>query len=112
MTDSSTIPVTIRPEAAARVDELGLQQEFEQILGFVCRNFSGLSRLDVILSEPYDHVDDPIVYFEPHVLHPPPGEEPDREPWQSWCHWMTSAFSPDVLRHFNLSEVYESPNGR
>jgi hypothetical protein len=50
----TTIPVTIAPEAAARVAELGMQRELERMLDFLRQEVSGVLSVTVRLLPPYD----------------------------------------------------------
>ena len=49
MNTLADIPVTVSPEAAARVAELGMQAEFDQLLEKARRTLAGLRRMNVVL---------------------------------------------------------------
>src|SRR5260370_25149084 len=57
MMNPTTIPITIAPEAAERVAELGMQRELERMLDFL-REVSGVLSVDVQLALPYDTGDE------------------------------------------------------
>src|SRR4051794_24974808 len=71
---SSTVdgPVTVSPEAAARVAELGLQREFEQIVEHTRQTIPGLRRLEVTLAPAHDTGDDPASSSMPSCPGPNP----------------------------------------
>ncbi len=101
--ESTTIPLTIAPEAAARVAELGLQREFDLMLDQIRKVVSGLRSIDVTLAEPYDTGDEPWVLFEvcmdnPHLPYNPAERD--------WGNWKIQTFHPDVHRHFVMLAHY------
>jgi hypothetical protein len=100
----------IAPEAARRVAHLGLEREFSEMLEHVSTSFPCLVRIDVVLSLPVEECDDPIVYFQPVMQELHPGDALQRHAWDAWCDWQFGRYSPDVIRHFNLLEIYEKPN--
>jgi hypothetical protein len=61
MSEATNVPVTIEPEAAARVAELGLQAEFEQMLEQVRKTVRGLRQIEVTLRDRYDTGGEPGV---------------------------------------------------
>jgi hypothetical protein len=106
---TATIPVTVTPEAAARVAELGMQRELDQMLEHAKQTIPGLRSILVEESPHYEAGDEEGVTIWA-VMHPPnPGE--DRTEWQ-WGRWVTGAFPPDVFRHFVLMTRYEADHGR
>lgn len=111
MAATLAVLVSVQPEALAHITQLGLQGEFQQILDHTTHCFSGLTTLDVVLSRHYDDVDEPVVYFQPHLPEPQLGEERAYQEGQRWNEWVISTFQPDVLRHFNLAQIYDN-NGR
>jgi hypothetical protein len=54
MATVATVPVTISPEAALRIQQLGRQREVERMLEHARQTVPGLLGLDVQLVEPYD----------------------------------------------------------
>jgi hypothetical protein len=101
-----TVPLTIDPEAAARVAELGMQAELEQMLEHARRTIPGLQRLDVVLDPPYDTGDEPAVVIEA-LRDPATRAEPDQT-WWHYSGWEITTFPPDVCRHFSLLILYGS----
>jgi hypothetical protein len=58
MTAIATVPMKITPEAAARVAELGIQAELDQMLEHVRKVVPKLQSLEVELAEPCDTGDE------------------------------------------------------
>jgi hypothetical protein len=97
---NTTIPVTITPEAAQHVAQLGMQAELERMLQHTLQTVSGLQSINVVLDEPYDTGDEPAVVIE--VWRDPAcHSSEDRTQWELGC-WQADSFSPDVCRHFTL----------
>jgi hypothetical protein len=109
MSAVTAIPLTVEPEAAAHVAELGMQGEFEKMLEHIRQVVPGLCRINVRLWVPEDFDDDPRVTFE--------GVRNSPVEWLSriideWFAWVIGSFSPDVLRHFTFFTTVESAHGR
>lgn len=97
---AATIPVTIDPEAAELVAELGMQAELEQMLDQARRMIPGLRRLQVVYGEPYDTGPDPSVVIDAYC--DPALHEAARRAMHDYSRWKVTAFHPDVFRHFTL----------
>src|SRR5437763_11342185 len=109
MSPTLDVPVTVSPEAMARVAELGLQREFEQIVEHTRRSIPGLRRIEVTLAPPQDTGDDPRVILDAFLS----GRESLQDPvFDPWGEWMLATFSPDVWRHFMLLTVDGPGAGR
>src|SRR5438094_981362 len=112
MASTKSVPLTITPEATARITELNMHREFEKILEVTLKAFTHVVRIEVIVAWPPDYEDDPRVILETYVS-PPPSEEMDVfEQWNQWSRSMGAEFSPDVIRHFLVMEHIEPSNGR
>jgi hypothetical protein len=97
----ATIPVMIAEDAAARVAELGMQREFEQMVEHIKRTAPGLRAIRVTLE--YDPA---CPSMEPQVVilahrDDLSGEEAlkDRAGWD-WGAWQGETFPPQVFQHF------------
>lgn len=106
---TATIPVTVPAEAAARVEELGMQREFEIMLDFLKQNMPGLRSIVVEVDPTIDMWDAASVVLWTH--RDDPGLEIDPGD-QIWGSWFVNAFSPDVCRHFVHLSTYEAPHAR
>jgi hypothetical protein len=97
----TTIPATIAPEAAARVAELGMQRELEQMLDFLRQEVAGVLSVDVQLALPYDTGDETSIVLE----------VPLDRPWSDASarrqirDWKIRAFPPQVNRYFAILTV-------
>jgi hypothetical protein len=103
MTTSATIPVTVRPEAAARIGELGRQAEVDRMIDYARRNLPELDRIEVSLYDRYELGDEPVLAIEAW----------GRRPFDSADHtdrnldrWVVTEFPPEVLEHIVM--IYRS----
>jgi hypothetical protein len=110
MSIPTTIPVTVEPEAAARVAELGLQAEFEEMLEQVRQMVSKLRRIEVVLVPPYDTGDDPGIVIQ--AFRDMADRDEDDPTWNRFSRWKITTFPPDVFRHFNMWILYEGSHAR
>lgn len=99
MSAPTTVPVTITPEAAARVAELGMHREMEQMVAYARQAVPELRRIEVTLAERYDTGGDPgvtVTAFSDEAW----GRVRDRQSEAN--HWSIHTFAPQVLEHFLL----------
>ena len=107
MSAMTTVPVSIEPEAEARVAELGMRREFEQMLDHIRQAVPELKRVRVSLAYPPDYDDDPRVIIDVHV----PADDAESESWyDAYRNWLITTVSPDVWRHILLMPIYEAEN--
>jgi hypothetical protein len=99
---ASTVPLTISPEAAARVAELRMQRELEQMLEHTHRSVPGLRSLRVMLERDWDG-DDPGVIIEATMDDPHLADDPTEREWGAW---KVTTFPPEVCWHFTMLTVY------
>ena len=100
MSTPVTVPVTVSPEAAARVAELGLQAELERMIEHTCQTIPGLRRIEVIRFERYDMGGEPGVSLEAYSDQP---LEVEQKAWWEWARWQVTTFPPEVCEHLSLS---------
>jgi hypothetical protein len=105
MSAATTIPVTIDADAAARIDELGMQSEFRRLLDHTLQTVPDLCSVRVKLSLPYDTEDDTAITVE--ANRSVPLVVPD-ETWRNWSRWKVATFPPDVARWFQMTTVHEA----
>jgi len=105
----TTVPITIRPEAAARVAELGMQAEFERMVEHTVQTVPGLRSIDVRLALPYDTGDEVRVLLEAMLEKPFPGSHRVSLDWIAWKH---ETFSREVCECFGIMTVYGDGHGR
>lgn len=96
MSASIDIPLTITPEADARLAELGMRKELEQMIAYLREVVPGLAAIDVEIAECYDSRDEPGVSI---IAHSDRVFEPgDTTSWDS-IGWAVKTFPPQVLEH-------------
>ena len=103
MSASATIPVTITPEAAARVAELGMQQAVEQMIEHTRQTVPALRRIELILEPPYDTGDDPYLTIQAHTDRPFRREDTTE---QEWGMWKITTFAPQIYQHIAMQVHY------
>ncbi len=94
--NSVNVPVTIRPEAAARVTELGMQEELQQMIEYARQAVPELAAIEVEVAERYDMGDEPgvsIVAYSDRAFAPE-----DTTSWEV-RRWAVETFPPHVLQH-------------
>ncbi len=97
------VPLTIEPEAAARVAELGMQAELDRMLEHTRQVVSKLQHIRVVLEPPYDTGDEPYLTIEATRGGSYAGDDPTQ---REWGDWLVNSFPPDVWRHFGLLVLY------
>ena len=102
---TQAIPLTVEPEAAALVAELGLQAELEQMLDHARRTITGLQSLGVKFAPAYDTGEEGIII---EAVRSPASRETSDWTWEQFSRWKVSTFSPDVWRYFTLLDEYGS----
>ena len=100
MSEPATVPVTVTDEAAARIAELGIRAEVEEMIDHTLKTITCLRRIEIRLEGPYDTHDDPYLtingYREPEST-----LIPDEE-CRQWSRWYVDRFPPRVREHVNL----------
>jgi len=70
MSATTTVPVTITPEAAARLAELGLQAQLEQMVEHTRQTVPDLVCIELTYREPYDTGITPGICIEAPIKRP------------------------------------------
>ncbi|SRR6266542_385143 len=109
MNQTTNVPLTVTPEAAARVAELGMQRELEQMLEHVRQAVPGLRTIAVELWDQYDLDVEPRVVILATMVSENPVEDRTEN---ALGRWKVTTFSPDVCRHFVILILYEAWDGR
>ncbi len=102
---TTTIPVTVTPEAAERVAELGMHAELERMLEHTRQTVPGLRSIEVQLALPYDTGDETTLLIQATRADRQLPHDPTEDEWDAW---KIETFPPDVYRYFVLLTVYES----
>lgn len=105
-----TIPITVAPDAANRIAELGLDSEFEQMLEHTRQSVVGLRAITVTLECDPELREEPGIVIWSYRDDPGPGDDPtDR----LWGEWKVEKFPPKVCQHVCMLTIYGAPaNGR
>jgi hypothetical protein len=109
MNASTDIPVTITPEAEARIAELGMRKELEQMIDYVRAVTPGLAAIEVTVAERYDTGGEPGISIEAYsdqVFEPG-----NTVSWDSIT-WAVNTFPPQVLEHLCILFSPGRPNAR
>ena len=107
MNTSTDVPVTITPEAEARLAELGMRKEMEQMVAHVREVVPGLAAIEVTIEECYDSRDETGIRIEAYsdqVFEPG-----NTVSWDSAA-WAVKTFPPQVLEHLCILFSPGRPN--
>ncbi len=102
---SAPSTVTVTEEAAARVAELGLQAELEQMIEKARQMVPALKRIEVVLVPTYDIGDEPGINIQATRGDAFRLDDPTEARWSLW---KRQTYSPDVWRHFQLFTHHEA----
>jgi hypothetical protein len=94
MTTSATIPVTVTPEAAARIAELGLEAEVERMIDHARQHLPDVERIEVILYDRFDGCDAQGISIDVYSRRP---FNPDESISRDLSRWFVRAFDSEVL---------------
>ena len=95
----ATIPVNVTPDAAARIAELGLQAEVEQMIEHAQHDLPEVVRIEVALHERPEPGSQPGVCVEAYGTRP---FSPSEHITGHLARWQVAKFPPRVLEHLNL----------
>jgi len=96
----ATIPVTVTPEAAARIAELGFHQQVDQMIDHARQHLPDVVRIEVVLNERYDMGGEPGVTVEAWGTRPfDPADKTQRD----LVGWEVDTFPSEVLEHLHVS---------
>ncbi len=109
---TSTITALVAADAEARVVDLGMRRELDQMLEHTLQNVTGLRAVRVTLEcDPACPGVAPRLVIWAHRDDLPADAGFDRTDWD-WGGWQTATFSPEVCRHFVMLSVYGDADGR
>jgi hypothetical protein len=107
MTLSATVPVSVTPEAAARIAGLGFQAHMDRMIDYARQNLPELTRIQVVLNERYDMGGEPGVAVEAYRRY---SFDPPERIRRQVGKWMVSEFPPEVLEHLMVDYLPEAPD--
>ena len=100
MTTSMTVPVSVTPEAQARIVDLGIQGEVDRMLDYARRNLPELDRIEITLYDRYELGDEPGLAIDAHSRCP--FDHAAERAEQDMVRWQVTEFPPEVLQHIIL----------
>lgn len=103
MSQTLSLPVTVTPEAAARVAELGFQLVVDDIIAQAHRIFPDLQSLHLTLVPSFEMDDIPWLVIECRADR---AEREARDALVAWYTWRAESLPFEVGRHFMLSWVH------
>ncbi|MCE9531135.1 MAG: hypothetical protein K8T89_08425 [Planctomycetes bacterium] len=101
---TSTVPITIGASAQERIDQLGLQTEFEAVLEHAVQTVPGLIRVDVKVDE-HELPEHQAVILDATTKHLEIREELEIEDAQ--MAWRYQVYPPEVAMHFAMTASSE-----
>jgi hypothetical protein len=102
MSATTTVPVTVSPEARSFVDRLGQGHELETMIDRVRHTVSGLRSINVVLDEVTEEMPPGVVLW---VHRDDMGTRSDPT-HRDWIDWMVESFPPNVCQNFTLLSVF------
>jgi hypothetical protein len=105
----TTIPVTITPDATARVEQLGMQKELQTMIDHTREAVPGLVEIGVDTWDVSSEPGEPHVFLVGWRAGQPtfPFEVED-----GWARWFGRTFPPDVAQWFSFEIQYRDEHGR
>jgi hypothetical protein len=105
MSATTTVPITVSPEAAAFVAQSGFQEPLERMLEHTRQVIPALRAIQVVLERIVHEDNRPIVVIE--ATRDDPYREEERSEHQ-WHRWQLETFPPEVCQTFLLF-TYQPP---
>jgi hypothetical protein len=93
------VPLTITPQAAQRLAELGFQKQAEQMIDYARQHIPNLVRIEVVLTDRYDMGGPPAVSIEAWSDRP---FDPADQTYDNLVRWEVKTFPPEVLEHLHV----------
>jgi hypothetical protein len=105
-----TVPLSVTPEAAARINELGIQSEVERMIDHAVKTVRGIRRVEVSLEPVNEMYDEPYLSANAYRVLPLwTDDNPDIDRFRDW---KIDNFTPDVLWRFDLHIRPDWPDAR
>ena len=103
MASVTTVPVTVTPDAAARIADLGMQSEFEQMVEHARQVVPYLRSIRVTLEHDPEGEDEPGIVIWSH--REDTDWEKDTSDWDN-SRWKVTTFPPEVCIQFSMITLY------
>ena len=107
MSTATTIPVTIQPDAAAFLAEIGMERELTRMLDHAKATISHLYALEVVYDD-FPETGPPSLTIYAH-REPHPGEVDHA--WLEFGKWRGTNFRPEVIQNMGLLTVNHTDEG-
>jgi hypothetical protein len=109
MTTTATVPLHVETAAAGRINELGLQREFEAMVAHTRQTVSNLRSIEVKLYDDPDEPGQPRLTIIAWRNGPQEVDDPTHREWDAW---VIQTFPPWVLRWFGFDALSWDECGR
>jgi hypothetical protein len=109
MSTSATVPLTVTPEAAARIAELGITDHVERMIEHARQKLPELERIEVVLYGRDELGDEPGLAID--IYSRRPYELPNRDE-RNLIRWMVREFPPEVLQFIIMDYHPADPRAR
>jgi hypothetical protein len=96
------VPITVTPEAAQRIAELGFQKQVEEMIDHARQQIPQLERIEVVLVDRYDMGGPPGVTIRAWTDRAFRAFDPADKTRQNLIRWEVTTFPPEVLEHLSL----------
>jgi hypothetical protein len=102
------VPVEVASDAAARIQELGFQGEFEMMVDHTKQIVTDLLSLEITLYEDPDEPGEPRIVITAWREGPGTVSDPTRS---KWVDWYLETFPADICRWFLFEVDYKDNHG-
>jgi hypothetical protein len=110
MIASASVPISVSPQARARIAALGLQTALQRMIDYMRQNVLELTRIEVVLYDRDESGEEPGVAVEAYV--PFESFDASGQTRARTGEWLVSEFSPAVLEHVTIDYLPEAPDAR
>ncbi len=107
MTTSATIPVTVTPEAAARIAKLGFQAAVDRMIDYARQHLPEIERIEVVLYDRYELGDAPGVSID---IYGNRRSDPDDTIVSDLINWRVREFPSEVLAQILMDYFSGEPD--
>jgi hypothetical protein len=99
---SASVPVSVTPEAAARIARLGLQDAVDRMIAHARQAYQDVVRIEVVLYDRYEAGDEPGLAIEVYSNRP---HDPRDRTHSKVIEWAVREFPPEVLWHLIIDHI-------
>jgi hypothetical protein len=110
MAGITTVPVDVAPEAALRIQELGIQREFDHLLELTRERIPRLHLIEVTRGQDEADGSQGLLFFT--AYYDGPQWEVSSPTYSNWHDSLIRAFPPAVIQWFNFAAWDWAGDGR